>query len=185
VIEGFGFEQADLDANRTGRLTDRQVDRIRRELVRRVKILAPLLLVGPAVIAAVIAIVSLAGDEALAITAGPALVILYLLSLFVIGPVAAIGLYSNYVRPIRSRAVTSRSGPIKLISRGDDVHLQLGPRLNGVRFALDQDQADALVAGETYTIYFTPGGKRSVFHSIDHTPPTTGANDTPPTDDES
>ncbi len=171
VIEGFSFRQEDLDANRAGRLTDQQVERIRTELQRRTRIIVPLLILGPLPLAWIAAIASARSEETAGGTFLPALALLYVVSLLVIAPLAGIGLYTNFIKPIRKGNVTSETGPIKLIPRGDDVHLKMGSRLKGPRFAMAPEQAEALIAGDVYTIYFTPAGKRSVFHSIDHTPP--------------
>jgi len=171
VIEGFGFEQADLIANRAGRLTDRQIERIRRELRRRIRIVVPLLALGPAVAAIVVFALARAGSDETRLTFFESLGLTYVVGLLIGGTLIVVGLYSNYIRPIKKRSVTSRTGPIKLIERGADIHMQIGGRWNGPRFAMPADQAKVLTASEIYTVYFTPGGKHSIFHSIDHTPP--------------
>lgn len=170
MIEGFAFDETDLTTNRSGRLTERQVERVRVEMRRRTKILAVLLAVGPAAVVGVLVAGSRWGGGDLGIGVGTALGLGYAITLMFVGPMTALALYSNYARPIRNRTTSSATGRIRLIERGADVHLQLGSVWNGPRFALGPDQAAGLVDRDRYTIYFTPGGRRAVFHSIEPAP---------------
>lgn len=170
VIEGFAFDEADLALNRLGKLSERQVELVRVEMLRRIRILAVLLAVGPAIATAVvIALVEATGGD-LGISIATAFGIAYIITLVFVLPTTVFAVFGNYVRPIRNRTTGSATGKIKLTERGEDVHLQVGRVLNGPRFALGPEQAAGLVDGDRYTIYFTPGGKRAVFHSIEATP---------------
>lgn len=170
MIEGFAFDETDLATNRNGRLTERQVQLVRVEMHRRTKILAVLLAFGPSVVVGVLVAGSSIGGGGPGIGVGTALGLAYVITLLFVGPVTALALYANYARPIRNRTTNSATGRIRLIERGADVHLQLGRIWSGPRFALSHEQAAGLVDRERYIIYFTPGGRRAVFHSIDAVP---------------
>ncbi|MEM7341636.1 MAG: hypothetical protein AAF467_23515 [Actinomycetota bacterium] len=185
VIDGFGFNQHDLDANRDGRLTDRQVERVRREYERRRRLALWLLLLGPPLVISIVVAGGGAGGADNAISLPVLIGIVYTVTLLLIVPVVVIGFIATYVRAIRDRAVRSTTAKIRLVPRGDDVHLQVGSITNGPRFALDQDQAAGLTDGERYTVYFTPGGQRSVFHSIEPAPEASESAADAPVDDES
>ena len=170
MTEGFAFDEADLAVNRSGKLTERQAGLVRIEMERRIKILAVLLAIGPALVTiAVILVVQATGGE-IGLGVGTAFAIAYVITLLFILPTTALAVIGNYVRPLRNCTTGSATGRIKLTERGEDVHLQMGRIYSGPRFALGPEQAASLVDGERYTIYYTPGGRRSVFHSIEWAP---------------
>ncbi len=167
MIPGFPFDEVDLATNRNGHLTDRQLNRVRGEYQRRLRLLGLLLGLGPPVvlIGLVIGIRSGWLDE---IEFRTLVGMVYGITLILIVPLLAFGMWSNYVKPIRNRTPASFTGPIRLRPRGQDIHLQFRPRWSGPRFAISPDQAEALIDGDRYTVYYTPGGSRSLFHSMEH-----------------
>lgn len=183
VIDGFAFDEAELGLNRLGKLSERQVDQVRVEMQRRVRILAVLLAVGPAVATGVVIALVRAGGGDLGVGIGEAFGIAYVIMLVFVLPTMAFAVVGNYLRPIRNRTTGSVTGRIKLTERGEDVHLQLGRVLTGPRFAIGPEQAAGLVDGDRYTIYFTPGGKRAVFHSIEAAPKARADDDEAGSDD--
>ena len=170
MIEGFGFVQADLDANRQGRLTDRQVARVQKAFEQRRRTALLLLLLGPPFVISIIVAGGGAGGADNSISLLVLIGIVYVITLLLIVPLIVLGFIATYGRAIRQRAVSSMTAKIRLIPKGDDVHMQVGSTWSGPRFALDQDQAEALEAGARYTVYYTPGGRRSVFHAIEPAP---------------
>ncbi|MEL7158945.1 MAG: hypothetical protein AAFN30_20455 [Actinomycetota bacterium] len=174
MIEGFPFDDVDLATNRRGQLTDAQRAKVRAELDRRTRILAVLLLAGPPLAAAAIwGAAELVGDP---IPVRTAIALVYTITLLLAAPLLGIALYSNYVRPVRTGRVHSYTGKLRLKPKGSDIHLRFGSGLSAPRFAVSPDQAAALTEGDRYTVYFTPGGSRALFHSMEQLfEPTTDA----------
>jgi hypothetical protein len=155
LADAFAFDEVDLEANRSGKLTPRQMHRLNKARSRAVTLWAV-----PTIIAVMGMLIWLVLSPA-SLGAIERLIVFALGALVVAGAYFFAGLQSRRLEAdMRDPQISTVEGPVELIVGGAQYGVTYMMKVGGKQFLLKKDTFFALKNGDPYCVYYTARSKQ-------------------------